>query len=261
MPLQDLRTAREAEIEALNFEEVELINAAIANYTTDNTQSIIDRAKAELGPEIDQAFETYTAEEDSLRILNTTNENNVRSAANELFQAAKSRHLEEITALEADRELRLIRGQSRSSAAFIDLTATAKKLARNNDIAGAIHVRQSATAKRDQEMQARADAINGRFDKALAFLNAKQIAELSYIEDNLQKELDKIAVNLEQGKFLNQRKLAGVVRRIVRGKIAVVAAELGCPTKKAEITEALTAFVKQKLADEDRAFAFQRADE
>jgi hypothetical protein len=253
--LADLRSYRLKEINSLRLEEVKVIDQAILELSTDNTQRVIDDAKAFLNTHIDQAYVDFQTTIDNARSRHEADVNADRTHLNELFQSASQRHLEELTSLETARAIRLARSEQRGSAVHHEMTRKAINLARNHDVDTAIEVRDQANTLVVFELEQRAEGVNDHFDVIISQASEKHLIELQILENELKRKIGEKDQEFDAFTKNAQRKLAALVVRLLRGQVAEGSEKLQKLEKRGVLHEALTEFVQDKLTREDRTIA------
>ena len=255
--LPELKAKREEEIAALNFEEVAIIDAAIAKFNTDNSQRVIEDLKASLCSQIDRAFQEYEEAVTENAENSAAAEKALRERYSTSFHEMKSRHISEIADLETDRALELHRQKVRPSARTEELKAKAKLLARNYEVQQAIEVRELAFASHGDELAQREFEVNQSYDRVLRYMNEKQSEEITRMGEALEKEIEE--TKSASSKFVEkqQKRVANVVRQALRKEISNGCKQLMKMDKWPVLSQELTDFIQKKLLDENRAFVFQ----
>ena len=255
--LPELKAKREAEIAELNFEEVAVIDAAIAKFNTDNSQKLIEDLKASLSSQIDRAFEEYEAAVNENTDATAAAETATRERFSTSFNEMKTRHVNEIADLETDRALELQRQKDRPSARTEELKAKAKLLARNYEVQQAIEVRELAFSSHGDELAQREFSVNQSYDRVLRYVTEKQAEEIGRMEEALEKELSDAKDNAEKFVEKQQKRVANLVRQALRKEISNGCKQLKRMDKWPVLSQELTDFIQKKLLDENRAFVFQ----
>jgi hypothetical protein len=258
--LAELRKLREQEIAALNFEEVRIIDSAIANLGTDNTQAVLDECRADISQFIDDGYAYYESSlEEKQRELEGS-ELKLRRSINEQFQAAKARHIDEISNHETARSLSIIRSQQRSSAKYNLMRQQAVNIARGPAVDEAIKIRSAAADALAEELQQRGRAINNAYDRGLQYLLKCQADELTVIEEHLAKGIERLDNHYQQFEIQRQQVLMVSISERLRKVMLHAQPKLSRKEAFDDVVAALKDFVRDKIVTEDRVFIFQPAE-
>lgn len=255
--LVELRKEREINIKAMKFEEVNLIDEAILNYSNDNSEKIISQQKETLNTDINKAFEQYEKAAEEAETSANESELKIRQATDADFQATKERHLKEITDLETEKALEIMKCQRRLSAKAEEMRLKAQNQARANNVQEAIETRQEADMVEAKEINDRVDETNIRYDRFHKTLSNKQLSELQGITNSLTKNLETTEDKKNKAIALYQKKVAAFIRQSLRKAITDGSRQLVDKSKRGYLSQQLTDFVQKKLWDENRTYIFQ----
>jgi uncharacterized coiled-coil protein SlyX len=257
--LSELRKLRDQEIGSLNFEEVKIIDAAISNLSVDNTQTVLADSKSEVSQFIDDGFSHYeSALEEKQRELQSA-EAKLRRLIDEQFQAAKTRHIDEIADHETARSLSIDRSQKRSSAKYNLMRQQAVNLARGLSVDEAIRVRSEAENALAREREERSEAINEAFDKGLRHLLKCQVEELTVLEGHLAKGIERLDSQYQQFEVQRKQVLMASISERLRKVTHQAQAKLSRKEAFEDVAAELREFVQGPIVAEDRVFIVQAA--
>jgi hypothetical protein len=254
--LVDLRKLREQEVQSLNFEEVKVIDVAIANHTIDNTEAVLTDSKAKLANELDAAFETYDARVAEGTGKRQSDERQLRATINTQFQDARSRHIDALADLETSRSLDVARSAQRPSATVSALRLKAMNQARGKAVEQAIRTRQEANQLLDQEIQDRQSDVRLRFNKLLKHRLAQQVAELHLLNDHLAKGLQDIQTAYEQNVEQRQQTLIAAIQESLRRTVVRAQQQLSKKEASDTVAEELKDFVRDKVVRDGRTYIY-----
>jgi hypothetical protein len=255
--IAQLRKAREEQVEALNFEEVQVIDAAIQNLESDNTQQVIDDLSKSLADTIESACAVYrTGVDEQTRIANAQTLA-AREETNRKFQSTEARHIEELADLEDARGLDEGLHKRRPSARGIEMKKVAKSLARTQKVELAIVTRNEADRTEKAELVSRAEAVNASYDARQQILLGQQTVELNQLQNLLTQRLDQIELKKSQAIELLKKTAVATIREDLRKKIASGHAQLTKKERASEVADVLIAWVREKLDTDERRFIFE----
>ena len=257
LDLADLKARREAEIAELNFEEVAIIDAAIAKFQSDDLDKVVTTLKKFVSDAIDQAFQEY---DDGVKRQTEATELTQQGAKDKTAQSTgkiKSDHERFAEELEQTTQKSIDREKNRPSARAEELKSRAKLLARNHEIQKAIEMRELAKAQLDDDVAQREFEISQSYKRKKQRLDVKQSAELEkwdqWLEDCLQRSTDKCEESLKTEK----RKVVQKIRDALRKAIAKGCRDLQSKAHWRLLSRELTEFAQKKLMEEERDFVFK----
>jgi hypothetical protein len=271
--LADLAKERKKAIEDLDFVRVKALTQEMAKQARDNTQEVLDKAKASLTEQFKEIAESSNTHVDNLLQNRENSMNKFRVASSKSFQTAKQRHLDQLTILEVDRYLRITRARERPSAPFIELSTAAKTLSRSFrpgsvDSGGpdsedrvmdqAIHLKQEADERKEIEIEERVASLEERFDRELAFLQSRQMRELILLGEALEAELRRVDAGFAAADNLNRHSVTVAVKSAVTTTIEATAAVVRTTAKKSQVAKELTDHAKSEAIAWHIGFVYQK---
>jgi hypothetical protein len=257
MSLSDLRHQREVEIEALNFEGVQIIDSLMNHYNKDNTDKILADLKTELDLNLNEAFARYAELVDELASYTETRIADVRSTTNAKYEEARHRHISEIADLRDARLLSIARSQNRCSARHIEQKRIAKCMARVKDVEGAIETRDRADFDYAAELAERKEQIKEKFRRLRSYLTSQQTEELLHLQRSLASQMATAEDFREKKVAAARSNLSAYIGEELRKKIAAGNTRVTNPLRREDVSRELSDFVNEKLAKEKRTFAFE----
>jgi hypothetical protein len=254
--LPDLRRLRNQEVDNLNFEEVRVIDAAIA-ILTDNTESTIETLTASLIQAVELAFAEYDRATGEVTTAANENAQAVREEANKKFADLRTNHIAELADLEDSRVLDAELQQRRPSARANELLKVAKELAKAQQIELAIETREEANRMKKTELEERAYAVNSSYEAKQNALIPQLLLELSQLENLLNGRLEAIEFRRTQSLESIRNATVSSLRKELRKTIASARSHLTKKEKVGEVTEMLINTVSKKITDDGRIGLFE----
>lgn len=198
LSLLELRKAREEKVNSLEFEEVAIIDEAIQNYHQDNTEKIIEEETKKLSIVIDELFERYGSAINNVNSHAEEKTTKYRGKSEENLKQMKERQEQKLNELENKKTYRMQRAEERPSAKDKELKEKAKNLARQGEIEEAIQYRTESEQMKEQEILARKNEINNRFEKMMNTIKAQEESNTRIIEDSFSTAVDQIQSRKEE---------------------------------------------------------------
>lgn len=198
LSLLELRKAREEKVNSLEFEEVAIIDEAIQNYHQDNTEKIIEEETKKLSNVIDELFERYGSAINNVNSHAEEKTTKYRGKSEENLKQMKERQEQKLNELENKKTYRMQRAEERPSAKDKELKEKAKNLARQGEIEEAIQYRTESEQMKEQEILARKNEINNRFEKMMNTIKAQEESNTRIIEDSFSTAVDQIQSRKEE---------------------------------------------------------------
>lgn len=198
LSLLELRKAREEKVNSLEFEEVAIIDEAIQNYHQDNTEKIIEEETKKLSNVIDELFERYGSAINNVNSSAEEKTTKYRGKSEENLKQMKERQEQKLNELENKKTYRMQRAEERPSAKDKELKEKAKNLARQGEIEEAIQYRTESEQMKEQEILARKNEINNRFEKMMNTIKAQEESNTRIIEDSFSTAVDQIQSRKEE---------------------------------------------------------------
>lgn len=198
LSLAELRKAREEKVNSLEFEEVAIIDEAIQNYHQDNTEKIIEEETKKLSSVIDVLFERYGSAINNVNSNAEEKTTKYRGKSEENLKQMKERQEQKLNELENKKTYRMQRAEERPSAKDKELKEKAKNLARQGEIEEAIQYRTESEQMKEQEILARKNEINNRFEKMMNTIKAQEESNTRIIEESFSTAVDQIQSRKEE---------------------------------------------------------------
>ena len=257
--LADLKAKREAEIAELNFEEVAVIDAAIAKFNSENTQEVIDNLKKSLGELIDKAFEEYEAAIREKADATEKSEQEIKEKAGRSRQELEGSHQSAVDHLKEKTQGSLDREKKRPSAKAEELKSRAKLLARNHEVQRAIELRELAKAQLEDDIAQREFEVTQSYERKMRHLEGKQTTALEDLEEKFEKYLQSTKDGQDNFGRQQRVRVVQIMREGLRKEIAKGCRLLKSKSKWPLVSQELSTFVQTKLVEEKKDFIFKGA--
>ena len=249
MDLIELRKKREEQVNLLAFEEVAIIDEAIQNYHQDNTEKIIEEETKKLSTIIDELFERYGSAINEVNKEAEEKTNKTRGKSEETLKQMKERHEQKKKELEDKKTHRIQRAEERRSVKDKELKEKAKNLARQGEITEAIQYRTESEQMKEQEINARKNEINNRFEIMMNTIRTQEENNTKIIEDNFNSAFDKIQVRKEEAITAQSQVLRGNLTNALQKAIYSGTRSVK-REKRVDFIQRINGFVQNKIETE-----------
>jgi hypothetical protein len=258
--IEELRLIKKEAILKYDYDKSDDVQRYIDSLMSDNTDKVLQAFKQWLGDGVQQALHKY-----DLNLLEVDEEAEdrelkIRQECELVFRDMQKRHIDELTAIETEREIARLRERSRESADVKSLLDASQRLATVDDVKGAKSLKSEADALKDQQYHQRMEVINGKFDRLIKQAIRKQSSEL----EGLQRKLDALleeAESIHESEKIDQQKKAGVyIRFSLHKAITDAAFQLEKKDKRVMVSTELTSFLKKLLKDEKKGFLLRAGE-
>jgi hypothetical protein len=230
-PFEVLSLRKTHAIKSLNIETAAKIESEIQTHLQTELLQMIDAAKARLTDEITQLHSEYTQTCDRIRESSDYEFLEFRVSIDDAFAFWQRGHIEELSTLEKEYALAVVREGRRPIKAKLDFEMQARELAKQNEFEASIRSREKSQVAEQTELERRRAAVDGAFDRKRHALLERQQNDLQnlrmkfeqgiqVLEQDLQEKLDK-----EQRSFLVAVR-AAVQREILAGIASVKSSSL-----------------------------------
>lgn len=249
MDLIELRKKREEQVNLLAFEEVAIIDEAIQNYHQDNTEKVIEEETKKLSNIIDELFERYGSAINEVNKEAEEKTNKTRGKSEETLKQMKERHEQKKKELEDKKTHRIQRAEERRSVKDKELKEKAKNLARQGEITEAIQYRTESEQMKEQEINARKNEINNRFEIMMNTIRTQEENNTKIIEDNFNSAFDKIQVRKEEAITAQSQVLRGNLTNALQKAIYSGTRSVK-REKRVDFIQRINGFVQNKIETE-----------
>lgn len=249
MDLIELRKKREEQVNLLAFEEVAIIDEAIQNYHQDNTEKVIEEETKKLSSIIDELFERYGSAINEVNKEAEEKTNKTRGKSEETLKQMKERHEQKKKELEDKKTHRIQRAEERRSVKDKELKEKAKNLARQGEITEAIQYRTESEQMKEQEINARKNEINNRFEIMMNTIRTQEENNTKIIEDNFNSAFDKIQVRKEEAITAQSQVLRGNLTNALQKAIYSGTRSVK-REKRVDFIQRINGFVQNKIETE-----------
>lgn len=251
---QELRQLKKAAVEEMDFDKSNSLQRYIDLKTLDNSDQVLSNFKQYLHDTISDCFNNYDSCLDDVNDEAEERELIIRQETQRVLESMEKRHVKEITDLETERSISVLREENRTSAEYKRTSAQAKRLAAADDVIAAKALKAKAEELNKQQQEQRIDEENKKFDKLLQKLNQQQKNELIVLQTKLCTSLSD-AEEMHQQEIKSLQKKVGVfIRHILQKSIVEASKQLKKKEMRNKVGNELTKYVTSMLRQENKEF-------
>jgi hypothetical protein len=188
-PLSDLRAQKTSAIRRCDFERAAEIEAEIQDYIQFDSINSYKQRESSLCQKITTAAETLRRASDSALTASALKILELRVATDEAFEAFQRQHIEQLTELEQEYALAVIRESVRPVKSHNDYIFQAQTIARHNDFSLSIWLRGAANAAQERQLRERRKLVDDKFNRLRQSLFDRQATELQILSMNFEVQL------------------------------------------------------------------------
>jgi hypothetical protein len=215
-PQSDLLGRRKAHaIQTLNIENAAKIESEIQTHRQTQMLEMVEDAKAELVDAITQFHTKYTESCDQVRQTADSERLEFRTSIDDGFSFWQRSHLEELSTLEKEYALAIVREEHRPVKAKLDFEKQARELAKQNEFEASIRFREKGQAAEQAELERRRAAVDGAFDRKRHCLMERQ-----------RNDLENLRMKLASGLILSEQALQANLQKEQRAFLVAVRAKV-----------------------------------
>lgn len=190
LDIQKLRALKDEQIEQLNFDESEYIEAIIQMLQTAAPVDATAIGAKWLTETLEDLIDDYKQNLDKINSEFKDKELAIRENENTVFSRVHDRHILEIEEVETAREVQLLNDTNSVCGRAIDLQKQAKTLAKANDFDGARQQKRQSEIINERYVERRKENTNIKYDNELKKLLDCQENQLMILLDRLNKSLE-----------------------------------------------------------------------
>lgn len=245
--LAELKEERQRSIKAMDFERGEQITRAITRFQVYHQSSAFLKGSKWLSDGIDDAVRNYTQNRQELEDESEDLELTIRLAIRKQFEVVKRRHINNLTVLEVERCIEMMKEETRPFPAAINMQRAAQTLALDNQYEEAKFMRWRIETETEQEVIKRTENVTKSYDELMRKLMDKQREELAILEVELQRKLDAVTSDFNKRSATLDKAFVVYIQHMLQRTITDVCEQLGGSGRRGEVSAALGRLAADKL--------------
>ena len=191
VPYESLVARKNKYIDNLEFEKAKYIESIIQERRKNDGSVALEQAKRVFDEEISKHYEVYKESVEQVQREEEDAILQIREKADFYFQEMQSRHINELTEIEKEYALEVIKARNKIVPERIEQERRAKELARMNDFDGAVKLRNLALQIYEQEHATRRAEIDKKYDGLKKQKLERQRNDHLILNTKLKSELEK----------------------------------------------------------------------
>lgn len=244
-----LRILKQIAISNCDYDKSDAIQKYIELKMVDNTSEVVGKASEWISEVLEDALKRYTGNVTIITDDATDKKLRIRSGCDECFKDVRKKHINELTDIETERQIELIKEENRVPGYYTAMKEESQRLARNNDRAGAKTTIEKAEALLKERKAQKKKEIHSKYNAAINAALERQEKEIEALQDRLQSELSTADDMAESDLDQERKKMVVCIKSTIKMAVDSSIEHLEKVETRSKVTKALTDYTKKFLKE------------